>query len=135
MPCAPAANFNDFAGHDYRNDSHGAQVGNRRRAVHAHGARHHWRPHLVGAADDFYRARSIFVGVRQAPEGRAEPNCGDRGMKEKVLMTRAITAAKPFLLGAVLLCLWTLLPQPGWAQSADETSAENLPSDRKSTRL
>ena len=49
-------------------------------------------------------------------------------MKEKVLTTRAINVAKPFLLGAVLLSLWTRLPQPGWAQSADEASAENLPS-------
>ena len=41
------------------------KLGDGRRAVHAHGAGHHRRPDLVGAVDDIYRPRCLFMGLSE----------------------------------------------------------------------
>ncbi len=51
--------------HHHRHDPHGDEAGRRRRTIHAHGPRHHRRPHVLGAAHRVHRAGRLPSRVWQ----------------------------------------------------------------------
>ncbi len=55
----------DFARHHHRHDPHGDEARRRRRAVYAHGARHHRRLDLVGASHGVHRPGRLSAGLRK----------------------------------------------------------------------
>ena len=66
VPRAPAAHPDDFARHHHRHDSHGAEIGDGSRTVHAHGAGDHRGADFFGHFDHFHRPRRVSAGVRPA---------------------------------------------------------------------
>src|SRR5271165_2977240 len=120
MPGTLAAHPDDLARHHLRYDPHGAQAGSRRRTIHAHGARHHWWSHFVGSVDHLHRSGRLSTGIRQARrEERSDREAGGSRM----------TRRQTLILCLLLSGLWTMLSQPGAAQTADTFgSAEALPS-------
>ena len=66
VPRAPAAHPDDFARHHHRHDSHGDEIGDGRRTIHPHGARHHRRADLFSHLDHFHCSRRVSAGVRPA---------------------------------------------------------------------
>ena len=83
LPRAPAAHSDDVAGDHHRDDADGDEAGRGRRAVHAHGARHHRRPDLVGAAHHIHRARRLSSGLWEEAK-KCSPIFTKSGLAERL---------------------------------------------------
>ena len=81
LPRPPAADSDDLARHHHRHDAHGPEAGHRQRAICAHGARHHRRPDLLGAADGLHRSGGLSAGLRAKEGISRRPGRGAREMR------------------------------------------------------
>ena len=130
LPRAPAAHSDDVARNHYRNDPDGFETRRGRRAVHAHGPRHHRRPDHFGVAHHIHRARRLSSGLWEEAK-KCSPAFAKSGLTERLSLSRFPLAALPLAIFAQTPPMLTL--QQAEAHGRQEPSADSGGRRTKST--